>query len=476
LQRVYLTGGSPQTISDFVHAHGGSWSADGQILLGGWNSGLFQVAASGGQPSPLTTLNASRGEIFHYWPQILPGGHFLYFARSSKREKTGIYAASLAKPHEAVQLLATETNALYATAPNGTRKGYLLWLRGGTLVAQEIDTGTLELSGVPHPLADPVARIGPSAQMQVSVSAAGILLYLSSSPLRQFRWVDRKGKPGGTVGEPALSAFFHLSPDGRRIVVTRGNPVGTDLWMLDVNRGVASRFVSLPGLNVTPVWSPDSRSIVFGSDAPLNLFRKDASGANAESRITRSPHLQYSMDWSRDGRFILYEEEAGPGSKRSLWILPVAPGDAEPRRYLNTAFNEGLGQFSPDTRWVAFQSDESGRYEIYIDTFPLPHGKVRISTTGGILPEWGADGRELFYVSADSMLVSVSLKPGTGSLVPSAPHTLFPLLVIDTDVSPYDVARDGQRFLVLETAEGTARPLTIIANWPALMKKAANSQ
>jgi eukaryotic-like serine/threonine-protein kinase len=182
------------------------------------------------------------------------------------------------------------------------------------------------------------------------------------------------------------------------------------------------------------------------------------------------------MDWSRDGRFILYEEEAGPGSKRSLWILPVAPGDAEPRRYLNTAFNEGLGQFSPDTRWVAFQSDESGRYEIYIDTFPLPHGKVRISTTGGILPEWGADGRELFYVSADSMLVSVSLKPGTRSLVPSAPHTLFPLLVIDTDVSPYDVARDGQRFLVLETAEGTARPLTIIANWPALMKKAANSQ
>jgi hypothetical protein len=122
------------------------------------------------------------------------------------------------------------------------------------------------------------------------------------------------------------------------------------------------------------------------------------------------------MDWSRDGRFILYEEEAGPGSKRSLWILPVAPGDAEPRRYLNTAFNEGLGQFSPDTRWVAFQSDESGRYEIYIDTFPLPHGKVRISTTGGILPEWGADGRELFYVSADSMLVSVSLKPGTRSL------------------------------------------------------------
>ena len=182
------------------------------------------------------------------------------------------------------------------------------------------------------------------------------------------------------------------------------------------------------------------------------------------------------MDWSRDGRFILYEEDTAPGNQRSLWILPVAPGDAKPRPYLRAAFNQSNGQFSPDTRWVAFQSDESGRYEVYIDTFPEPRGKVRISTGGGVLPQWAAGGRELFYVAPDSMLMSVSLKPGVGSLEPSVPHALFPLQVIDTDVSPYYAGPDGQRFLVLEAAEHAPQPLTVIVNWPALLNKAANSQ
>jgi hypothetical protein len=355
-------------------------------------------------------------------------------------------------------------------------KGYLLWLRGGTLVAQDFDAATLKLSGVPHPVADPVARVGAHGQMQAAVSATGIVMYNSSSPSRQFKWVDRGGKAQGTVGEPAFNAFFHLSPDGRRIAVARGGSVGADLWIVDVDRGVASRFTSRPGLNVSPVWSPDSRTILFASDVPPNLFRKGASGAGEEQRLTRSPNPQFAMDWSRDGRFILYDEEAVPGNQRSLWILPVAPGDAKPRPYLRTTFNEDMGQFSPDTRWVAFQSDESGRYEVYIATFPEPRGKVRISTGGGVMPEWGAGGRELFYISPDSMLMSVSLKPGTGSLEPSAPHALFPLLVIDTDVSPYDAARDGQRFLVLETAEHAAQPLTVIVNWPALLNRAAKSQ
>jgi eukaryotic-like serine/threonine-protein kinase len=478
LERVYLAGGTPQTVCD-IRAHGGAWSDKGQILLGGWNSSLFQVAASGGKPSFLTTLDASRGELFHYWPQVLPGGRVLYFVRSNKRENTGVYAASSAKPREAVQLLATDTNALYAPAgdaASNTKKGYLLWLRGGTLVAQDFDAATLKLSGVPHPVADPVARIGTHGQMQAAVSATGIVLYNSRSPSRQFKWVDLGGKPLGTVGEPAFNALFHLSPDGRRIAVTRGGSGGTDLWMLDVDRGVASRFTSRPGLNVTPVWSPDSRTILFASDVPPNLFRKDASGAGEEQRLTKSPNPQYPMDWSRDGRFILYEEESAAASQRSLWILPMAPGDGKPRPYERKTFNESMGRFSPDTRWVAFQSDESGRYEIYIDTFPEPREKVRISVGGGVLPQWGGDGREMLYISPDSLLMSVSLKPRAGSLVPSAPHALFPLLVMDTDVSPYEVAHDGQRFLVLEAAEHVTQPLTVIVNWPALLNKAANSQ
>ena len=479
LQRVDLAAGTPRTICAVGQARGGTWSGNGQILFGGWDSGLFQVAASGGQPSPLTTLDASRGEVFHYWPQVLPGGGFLYFVRSNKRENTGVYAASLTNPHKPTQLLATDTNALYAPAVDGSRngrKGKLLWLRGETLVAQNFDTATLKLSGVPQPVADPVARMWVHGQMQVAVSATGILLYSASNPLRQFTWVDRTGRPQGTVGELAVSSFFHLSRDGRRVVVALLRPDGGDLWVLDVDRGVPSRFTSRPGITTSPVWSPDGRTILFGSDIPSNLFRKEASGASGEQRLTQSPNPQFPMDWSRDGRFILYEQDTAPGDQRSLWILPVGPGDAKPKPYQRTALNESMGQFSPDTRWVAFQSDESGRYEIYIDAFPEPRGKVRISTGGGVLPQWGAGGRELFYISPDSMLMSVSLKLGAGSVVAAAPHALFPLLVIDADVSPYDVARDGQRFLVLETAEHAARPpLTVIVNWPALLNR-ANSQ
>jgi Tol biopolymer transport system component/DNA-binding winged helix-turn-helix (wHTH) protein len=463
LQRVFLTGGAPQTICDVGQARGGSWGNDGRILFGGWNSGLFEVAASGGPASPLTSLDASRGEVFHYWPQILPGGRFLYFVRSTKRENTGIYTASLVKPRTSVQLLATDTNAIYVPAVKGARdnrKGYLLWLRGGTLVAQDFDAAHLKLSGISHSVADPVARIG-------------MLLYAPSGPMRQFRWVDRTGKPLGTVGEPAFSAFFRLSPDARRIVVTHGGLVGADLWMLDVGRGVPSRFASRPPLDVDPVWSPDGQAIVFSSDAPPNLFRKNASGASEEQRLTHSPNPQFASDWSRDGRSILYDESTDRGNRQSIWVLPVAAGDAKPKPYLQTTLNESNGRFSPDSRRVAFQSDESGRYEIYIDTFPEPRGKVRISPAGGVMPQWSANGRELFYVSLDSMLMSVGLRQGAGSVEPSAPRALFPLLVIDTDVSPYDIARDGQRFLVLETA--AAQPLTVIVNWPALLNKAADS-
>jgi Tol biopolymer transport system component/DNA-binding winged helix-turn-helix (wHTH) protein len=473
LQRVELAGGAPQTICDVGLAPGGSWGSDGQILFGGWGSSLFQVSASGGQPKPLTTLNASRGEVFHYWPQILPGGRFLYFVRSHKRENTGVYAASLANPNDAAQLLATDANALYAPGAHDDRKGHLLWLRGATLVAQDFDVDELKLSGVPHPVADPVARMAVHGQMQVAVSATGLLMYSPSAPLRQLTWVDRTGKPIGTAGEPTLSAHLQLSPDGRRAVVTRVNPDGGDLWILDLERGVWNRFTSKPGINIYPIWSPDGRTILYASDAPFNLFRKDASGANGEQRLTQSPNPQFPMDWSRDGRFILYEEDNASGDRRSLWVLPVAPGN-KARPYLPARFNQYMGRFSPDTRWVAFQSDESGRYEVYIDAFPEPRGKVRISTGGGVLPHWAPGGRELYYVSPDSMLMSVSLKVGTGSIEPSVPHALFRLPVQDADISPYDPAPDGQRFLVV--AAEHAAPLTVIVNWPALLSKAPNAQ
>ena len=479
LLRVDLAGGAPLAICDVALSRGGAWSGDGYILYGMLSGGLFQVSASGGTPSPLTKLDASRGEGYHRWPQALPGGRFLYWVQSEKPENTGIYAASFAKPAARVRLLTTDTNALYA--PGGDGKSYLLWLRGGTLVAQELDLGTLTLVGEPHAVADPVSSIGIMGAMNVAVSAGGLLLYSASNTLSQFTWLDRTGKQLGAVGEPGEYNTFRVSPDGRRVAAALDRPGSgsTDLWLLEVERGVSGRFTFNRGHSIFPIWSPDGRTILYSTGAPPNLFRKESSGAGNEQRFSQSPNSQLANDWSRDGRWILYFEVT-PGTQRDLWVLPVGPDgkpapDATPRPYLRTPASESWGRFSPEAspRWVTYQSDETGRWEVYIQAFPEPRGATRISTGGGQFPQWGAGGRELFYVSLDNKLMAVSLKMGADTVEPSTPRELFPLPAVDTGLSPYDTTPDGQRFLVRATPGQAAQPLTVIVNWPALLKREA---
>ncbi len=479
LQRVDLAGGPPVAICDVAVRRGGAWSVDGRILFGTLASGLFQIPASGGTPSQMTTLDASRGEGAHRWPQVLPGGRLLYFVQSEKSANTGIYAASLAKPGERVRLLTTDTNAVYA--PGGDGKGYLLWLRGSTLVAQEFDPGTLKLAGEPRPVADPVAKIGILGQIG-AVSASGVLLYSASSTSSQFTWLDRTGKPLGVVGEPGEYGGFRLSADGRRVAASRDRPGRTDLWLLEAERGIASLFTSNSSFSVYPVWSPDGRTIVFSSGVVRNLLRKGSRGGRNEERLTQSRNNQLANDWSRDGRWLLFYEVA-PETQRDLWVLPVTPegkptpGTA-PRAYLQTPSNEYWGRFSPEAspRWVAYQSDDTGRYEVYIQAFPEPLGKFQISTGGGQYPQWGAGGREIFYVSLDYKLMVVSLKMEADSVEPSAPRELFPLPASDIGWSPYEATPDGQRFLVRATLGQTGQPLTVIVNWPALLKRGAVGQ
>ncbi len=474
LRRVDLAGGAPLAICDVAVARGGAWSGDGRILYGVLADGLFQVPSFGGKPTPLTTLDASRGEGFHRWPQVLPGGRFSYSIQSEKPENTGIYAASFAKPGERLQLLTTDTNALYA--PGGDGRSYLLWLRGGILVAQEFDAGTLKLEGEPHPVADPVAKIGILGQMNAAVSAGGLLLYSASNPLSQFTWFDRSGKRLGETGEPGEYSTFRLSLDGRRIVTALDRPGFTDIWLLEVERGVAGRLTSNPGFSTYPIWSPDGKTILFSSGAPRNLFGKESSGAGNEQRFSRSPNNQYATDWSRDGSWVLYWE-LNPNTQRNLWVLPATPGSkpapaATPKPYLRTPANEQWGRFSPDARWVAYQSDETGPWEVYIQAFPEPHGATRISTGGGKYPQWDTDARGLFYISLDNKLMAVSLKMGADTVQPSAPVELFPLPAVDDGWSPYDTTADGQRFLVRATPEhGASQPLNVIVNWPALLKE-----
>src|SRR5262249_41285465 len=251
LQRADLAGTPPVPICDTYATRGGAWSADGQIVFGSVGGGLLRVPASGGTPSPLTRLDVSRGEAAHRHPQILPGGRFLYWAGADKPETSGVYAAPLAKPAERVLLLRTEGAAL--VAPGGDGRDYLLWLRGGTLLAQEFDTSALKLRGEAHAIAGPIPSTAAFGVTPVFASATGQWLYNAASSASQLTWFDRVGRPLATVGEESMYSFpFRLSPDGRRIVVTRDRPGARDLWLLEPERGSTSRFTA-SSFNVYPI-------------------------------------------------------------------------------------------------------------------------------------------------------------------------------------------------------------------------------
>jgi Tol biopolymer transport system component/tRNA A-37 threonylcarbamoyl transferase component Bud32 len=336
LQRTDLAGGSPITICEGVTTRGAAWSGDGQIVFGSLAGGLFRVPVSGGTPAPLTRIDASRGEVGQRFPQILSGGRFLYWASGGKPENRGVYVASLAKPAERVFLLRTETAAI--AAPGGDGRDYLLWLRNGALLAQQFDTGALKLRAEARPIAGPILSMGTPGTMPVSASASGQLLYNACGSPSQLTWFDREGRRVATVDEESVYSYpFRLSPDGRRVVATRDRPGDNDLWLLDVERVLANRFTSASAQNIYPVWSPDSRTILF-SPAALRLFRKDSGGSSDEQQVTEGANQQFANDWSRDGRFLIYHE-IPPGTQRDLWVLPFTPegkvpGNAKPTPYL----------------------------------------------------------------------------------------------------------------------------------------------
>jgi Tol biopolymer transport system component len=246
---------------------------------------------------------------------------------------------------------------------------------------------------------------------------------------------------------------------------------------VDAERGLSSRFTASIFAN-NPVWSPDGRTLLFQSCCPINIFRKDVDSSSREQRVMESDHRQYPEDWSRDGRRMLYRDNTA-GTGWDLWTLPVTlegKPDGEPKPYLRTPFSEWSGRFSPEPnpRWMAYQSDESGRDEIYIQAFPEARGKRKISTGGGRFPHWGPGGRELFYVSLDGKLMAVSLRLAGDALEPSSARELFAVPAAEGGVGVYDVSPDGQRFLVAQPQQAS-QGLTVIVNWPALLKKGASA-
>jgi WD40 repeat protein len=347
-----------------------------------------------------------------------------------------------------------------------------------TLLAQSYDPLKQSLAGNPYPVAEQVALTlggaGGLGGVAVSASSTGSVVYrVGSANVRQLVWMDRSGKELGRVGPPAdLYVNPSMSPDGRRVVLQRtvnGNP---DIWLLDLARGVLTRFTSHPALDANPIWSPDGSRIVFTSnrDGPVDLYQKLVSGDGGEERLTSMPQTRTSNDWSPDGATILYrvtDSKLG----YDIWALPTS-GEGKPFPVVQTPFNERDAQFSPDGKWIAYQSNESGRFEIYIQPFPGSAGKELISTSGGGQPRWRRDGKELFYVGLDGQLMAVSIQMGSdgrtveaGRPVPLFPaHVGAPVPVLDRQ--QYIVSADGQRFLMNRVSdEAGASPITVILNW-----------
>ncbi len=484
LKKIEATGGPVQTLADAsADPRGGAWSPDGTILFApNILLPLFKVPAAGGVASPVTELDKTREQTSHRWPWFLPDGrHFIYFAVGNQKDAEGIYVGSL-DTKEVKFLLNSKLRAAYASSAPGASgaTGYLLFVRDRTLVAQSFDPSKLQLSGEPFTIAEGVLNyptgVGPTAYAAFSVSTNGHLSYLSgNAPVTQLAWLDRTGKLLGPIAAPGIYREPWLSPDGKRIVAGSGDTAEQDLWLLDSARGTTTRFTFDPASDVSAVWSPDGSHIAFASNrgGKHELYQKISSGAGSDELLLHTEGNAYPDDWSLDGRFILYELDGGPKTKYDLWVLPLA-GERKPFPFLQTEFTETHAQFSPDGRWVAYASDESGRAEVYVQSFPASGGKWQVSTSGGDQPHWRRDGKELFYLAPDKRLMAGPVAAGA-SFEAGAPVALFPTRVPRADLTGdrnhFAVTPDGQRFLVNNLLEeGNTQPITLVLNWASALK------
>jgi len=471
LKKISVSGGPPQTICDAAEGRGGAWNRDGIIIFTpGATGALYQVPATGGEPAPVSVLDQSRSEISHRWPQFLPDGrHFIYLARSNRPDLRGIYVGSL-DSKETKQLMATMSSGVYAPP------GLLLFSRNEALFAQSFDTDKLQLKGEPFPVAEQVAYNAGLGKSAFSVSENGILAYRGGSyQIGHLLWIDRSGKQIGQLGAADLYFTLGLSPDEKRVAVDRvdADTGATDLWLFDLARGIPSRFTTDPAPDWYPLWSPDGSQIVFTSNREANrgnLYQKFTNGLGTEEELLRSDERKVPDDWSSDGKFIVYES-LNPKTKIDLWLLPMT-GDRKPVPFLQTEFNEQQAQFSPNGKWIAYTSDESGAPEVYVQTFPASGGKFRISTGGGCQPQWRRDGNELFYIAPDRRLMAVDVKT-VAAFEASVPKPLFEtrIFLMTNFRNHYVVSRDGQRFLINSRLEETSGPITVVLNWTSQLKQ-----
>jgi len=467
LKKIEATGGSPQTICEVRSPGSGTWNREGVILFGEENTPIQRVSASGGIAAPALKLDESRKETSHYSPSFLPDGrHFLYESWITAAEDAAIFVASLDGPDRKL-LLKNDSNAIYA-AP-----GFLLFARETTVMAQPFDAARLQLSGEPFPVTEQVIFTGQYSYSNFSISETGTMAFCSGSiSNRQLVWFDREGKSLGSVGPPGEYNDIVLSPDEKRLATQRIVNGNSDIWLMDLARRLPSRFTFDAATEDDPVWSPDGSTIVFSStrNGRFDVYRKVSSGAGNEELLSQSETDKEGTDWSADGRFVLFDQ-AGSNGALDIWLLPLF-GDGKPYSLLQSPFSEYQGHFAPDGKSFAYTSNESGRSEVYVQSFPPSGGKWQVSTGGGAQPHWRRDGKELFYIAPDRKLMAVDVKLGS-TFETSAPKTLFQTKVVRYEApNRYVVAGDGQRFLVNSPIEEVSQtPITVVLNWTAGLKK-----
>ncbi len=491
VKKIDASGGLAQPLYETPSIAGGSWSQDGVILIArGGPGSISRISAKGGEEAvQVATIDRARLETNLLFPVFLPDGHhFLYTVRSGQKEIRGVYLGSLDDPRVKQRLLGDATCARYVAvsgASEGDGAGWLIFGRDDALLAQPFDSRRLQLTGEPFPISQHVGHDPKNTDyVNFSVSDNGVLVFDPSvdRQRRQYLWVDRSGKPArsldvaGSVGNP------WLSPDEKRFVADRVDPQTntTDLWLCDVMGGNAARFTFDPGNDFSPVWSPDGRLIVWSSNREgfQNLYQKAASGAGQDTLLFKSDHPKFPSDWSQDGRFIIYHQ-ANPETKFDVWVLTFdgsggKPSD-EPKPFpgLQTEASETAATLSPDERWLAYASDESSRFEVYVQSFPSGGGKRQVSIGGGHNPRWRRDGKELFYYSSDGKLMAVPVESGE-SFEAGAAVSLFEFRGGSSAISSaaYAVTGDGQRFLLNAIVESeAAAPLTVALNWTADLKR-----
>jgi eukaryotic-like serine/threonine-protein kinase len=481
LQRYDVTTGTGQAMADAPGFEGGTWNRDGIVLYGSASGALFKVAPQGGRPEAVTTLNPAQGENSHRWPVFMPDGrHYVFVVQPGNRIRFGTLGST-----ETKDLVATDGRPIYSAS------GYLLYAVQSVLQARRFDPVRGEFDGDAIPIADNVRMLAQNTRATYSVSDSGILVYRpgNAASVSHLQWYDRAGKPQAEALPYGDNRSLSLSPDGTRVAFHRHDQGdGGGVWIKDLARGTVTR-VTFNSHSFDEAWHPDGRHITFSMAPVASNVGAPASTATAEIATTTAngtgdvEHLVTSKgsnmwpNWSPDGKVLVYQVGSPPATNADIWMMPMDTRKAV--AYIHGAANEGHPAFSPDGKWVAYTSDESGRPEIYVQPYPANGDKWTISTAGGVQPQWRGDGKELFFLTPSLQIAAVDINVKADRFDAGVPRPLFTsrALLVAGVMSPYRsyaVTRDGQAFLIIEPASEQAQrhdPLMVILNWTALLRR-----